>query len=121
MFNSMFTSVKTANDHLLNVATLQNGYVYLFNNDNIIKEGDTLSDTTVHHYTITLKGCTYIPSGWYASAIISGSTAIVSRYVAFNEINGDFLAKWAQLDQQMDNLMDPLALQLMQLMLLWAT
>jgi DNA-binding beta-propeller fold protein YncE len=94
-FIAVASSVKAGTDHVLTVKTLTDGFAYLFKNDDIIEQGDTLSDVDTNSFDIVFKGCDYIPANWWVSVIIEGTDAIVSRFIAFDEINGDFLTKFA--------------------------
>ena len=81
-----FTSVKTGTDHAINVQTLKVGKVNIFVNDDIIENGDTITDIDANSYDVVLEGCSYIPANWKCNVQISGTDAIVSRHAAFKDI-----------------------------------
>lgn len=83
-FVKYFNTVKTGNDHAISTYKLRDGKTYLFRNNAIIENGDTITDMyqvaqAQDGYVVVVKGADFIPADGKCSLIIEGGTAIVGK------------------------------------------
>jgi len=58
----IFISEKTSTNHETNISEIKEGLSYLIKCDNIIEEGNTISDILLNSYEVNFLNCEYIPS-----------------------------------------------------------
>lgn len=95
--NEVFDSVKTGINHVIDIVELKDKFVYLMNNDNIIRNGDTVTDNNANAYTIKMKGADYVPAFWKAKVSIENGKAVVSRSDYFKDFSGEALSEFGHI------------------------
>jgi len=57
-----YLSEKISTNHETNISEIKEGLSYLIKCDNIIEEGNTISDILLNSYEVNFLNCEYIPS-----------------------------------------------------------
>ena len=94
--SEMFSSIKTAGNHIINISEFADGFVYFIDNDNIINKTDTMTDIANNTFNVVLKDCDYVGSNQMAKIQISGTNAIVSRYNYFRDFTGNLELRFGE-------------------------